>query len=169
MSDSSVWSIVGGSVLISTVIGWMAVRMIVRLVHERARAARCYRRGVSSIRAYTDLMALMEGGYRREFWWTLVLSYGLSLGATAIGAYVSYSVQRDPSKVDTSSGVAIAAALILTTSCVWLRPFLTEAANKTLDCVCGFLWVDVFPHSNHFPPEAGETCVRLPIALSVPG
>lgn len=53
--------------------GWIAYWHIFRLTFERLRIERCYIRGISPIRAYTDLMAIMEGANRMEVGWSWAL------------------------------------------------------------------------------------------------
>lgn len=74
------WNLLGDSGISA-----MGVIMWVRLAHERARVADCFQQGVTPIRAYTNILALMEGGFRKEFYLSIVLAIGLSCAGLLAG------------------------------------------------------------------------------------
>lgn len=107
--------------------GTLPIKGLVRLAHERLRIARCYRRGLTPIRAYTDILALNEGGGHAEFNWAFLASVGLSL--TGLGAGLFPALRGAPSSTEaTASAVlVIVGTLTLTIAAIGIRGHLSGA------------------------------------------
>lgn len=75
---------VGFGSLGAATIGVQGLVMCLNLARERARVARCYRKGVVPIRAYTDILAQMEAGRRNEFWRAYATCFAFAAGVTGV-------------------------------------------------------------------------------------
>lgn len=96
----------------AAVLGGSAVVMGSHLLRERARVAQCYARGVVPIRAYTSMLALMEGGTKSEFLRACVLALALSAGVSGASILAT--------EVDVPSFVAPVLIFIAVPLIVWV-------------------------------------------------
>ncbi|WP_263731200.1 hypothetical protein [Cellulomonas sp. SG140] len=124
--DQSLAAVVLGS-LGAAAIGVQGLVMCLNLARERARVARCYRKGVTPIRAYTDILARMESGRRDEFLWayaTCVALAGGVAGASMLAAKVAV-----PAEIPLL--LVVAAVVAVPIFFAWFRKRVTE--DRTIE------------------------------------
>jgi hypothetical protein len=102
----------------------LPIKGLIRLAHERLRIARCYRQGMSPIRAYTDILALNEGGGRVEFTWALLASVGLATGGLGIGLFPGFRGTPSPEEATTAAVLVLVGAMILVAAGVAIHTYL---------------------------------------------
>lgn len=118
LRSSSMWGIAGAGFLGST-----GAIHLVRLAAERYRVGRCYREGSTPIRAYTNILARMEGGSRLELLGASLLGFSVVLLAGGAALLAARGTATWLPTVLIGQGIVLTPALLL-----WLRSWRERAA-----------------------------------------
>lgn len=106
----------------AAVVGTASIVNLVHLLRERARVQRCYVEGAVPIRAYTDILAMMEGGPRDSF----LHAFGLSTGLAGLVGGVSMLLAEDMVSSSASLTTSLVSTIVLVAAATPVHERLTK-------------------------------------------